>query len=74
MATKKKLYLEQRVVPIDKMESGQSMRVQRREEEWPVEYVVQKVIGSIDPKVHATLSSEQVDHYCEQEDWEVTIV
>jgi len=70
---KKKMTLEQRVIPMDRMAPEQALVAQRNPREWPKEYVVKKMLGSTEPAVWDVLSKEEVDRYCGDENWEVII-
>jgi hypothetical protein len=70
MRVKKKMTLEQKQVPLARIPDS---AVPESLVEWPKEYVVKKVLGSTTPAVWSVLSKEQVDKYCDDENWEVTI-
>ena len=36
-------------------------------------YVVEHVINSTTPQIHETLSQDEAQNYCDNEDWQVTI-
>lgn len=73
MSNKKKLYVKQRLVGMVDMTPEILERANRREIPWPVEYVVQRVIGATAPRIGEQLSKERVDGLCDDAVWEVSI-
>lgn len=66
----KRLYLEQQRVPISDLTDEQNANLRTN---WPIRYMVVKVIGSTTPKVHNHLTEEQVNNYCRDDEWHVEI-
>jgi len=63
---RKKLKLEQRLRDF-------RSREERPDDKTAYEYLVKQVVNSAIPNVLEVLTTEQVDRYCEDDDWEVTI-
>lgn len=67
----KRLYLEQQQIPITDLSDEQTAKIAT---DWPVRYLVTKVIGSTTPKVRSYLAEVEAKGYCEDEAWQVEIV
>ena len=71
----KKLYVVQRVANLEEVEGVPREELQRLHDQkkWPKRYDVKKVVGSVTPKIHTTLTEEDVEVYCGKDDWHVEI-